>query len=243
MKSVLGSVVIAFAIIITAAILGSAWKKTHVTTETIRVTGLAERNFTSDLIVWNGYFSRRSMSMQEAYASLKKDAEDIRRYLTSKGIQNSEIIMSAVEINKEFRTTYSDEGRVTGSTFDGYTLRQTVQVESKDVDKVEAMSREVTELINTGIELSSSPPQFYYTKLADLKIELLAAAAKDAKNRAEKIATNAGGDLGKLRSAAMGVFQITAQNSNEEYSYGGAFNTGSKHKTASITTKVEFDVD
>lgn len=243
MKTWIGSAIIAVAIVITASILGSAWKKTHDTSETIKVTGLAEKSFTSDLIVWSGHFTRKSMSMQDAYAALKKDAEDIRKYLVSKGIPNDRITFSAANINKDFRSIYNSEGRHTGTEFDGYTLSQSVGVESNEVDKVEAMSREVTELINSGIEFSSNSPSFYYTKLADLKIEMLAAAAKDARNRAEKMATNAGGDLGKLRSASMGIFQITGQNSNEEYEYGGSFNTSSKHKTASITTKVEFDVD
>jgi uncharacterized protein len=243
MRSWIGSAFMAVAIVITASIFSGAWKKTHDTTEIIRVTGLAEKNFTSDLIVWNGYFSRRSMSMQEAYAALKKDGDDIRRYLVSKGIPNERILFSAASINKEYRSIINDKGMQVGQEFDGYTISQSVGVESNEIDKVEAMSREVTELINSGIELTSNPPQFFYTKLADLKIELLAAAAKDAKNRADKIAENAGGDLGKLRSASMGVFQITAQNSNEEFSYGGSFNTASKQKTASITTKVEFDVD
>ena len=105
------------------------------------------------------------------------------------------------------------------------------------------MSREVTELINSGIEFNSSEPRYYYTKLAELKLEMLAAATADAKSRAERIAKNAGGGLGSLRNAAMGIFQITGQNSNEEYSYGGNFNTSSKNKTASITARLEFGID
>ena len=72
---------------------------------------------------------------------------------------------------------------------------------------------------------------------------MLAAATADAKNRADRIAKNAGGGLGSLRNAAMGIFQITAQNSSEEFSYGGNFNTGSKNKTASITARLEFGID
>ena len=62
-------------------------------------------------------------------------------------------------------------------------------------------------------------------------------------NSAEKIAENAGSDLGNLKKATMGVIQITAPNSNEDYSYGGTFNTQSKEKEASITIKLEYEVD
>jgi hypothetical protein len=41
----------------------------------------------------------------------------------------------------------------------------------------------------------------------------------------------------------MGIFQITGQNSSEDYSWGGTFNTEAKKKTASITMRLEFQVD
>ncbi len=61
--------------------------------------------------------------------------------------------------------------------------------------------------------------------------------------RAEKIAENSGGKLDDLISAQMGIFQITGQNSNEDYSWGGTYNTASKKKTASITMKLNYEVD
>ena len=166
-----------------------------------------------------------------------------KNILYQKGVSQKEIVFSSVNINKEYKNTYDKNGQVASSMFDGYTLTQSVNIESKDVDKIETMSREVTELINTGIEFNSSEPRYYYTNLAQLKLEMLSAATADAKNRADRIAKNAGGSLGSLRNAAMGIFQISGQNSNEEYSYGGNFNTSSKNKTASITARLEFGID
>jgi len=242
-NSWLSAIIFAIAICVAAWMLSSTWRKTHYTAETIKVTGLAEKDFVSDLIVWSGSFSRKMMSMQEAFSMLKRDADAIQKYLVGKGVNPKEIVFSAITINKEFKNSYDDKGRVKDSYFDGYTLTQSVDIESIEVDKIETMSREVTELINSGIEFNSSEPRYYYTKLAELKLEMLAAATADAKSRAERIAKNAGGGLGSLRNAAMGIFQITGQNSNEEYSYGGNFNTSSKNKTASITARLEFGID
>jgi hypothetical protein len=125
-------------------------------------------------------------------------------------------------------------------SFTGYTLTGNVRVESKDIDRVEKLSREITELLEKGIELNSNVPEYYYTKLNELKIDLLAKASEDAKTRAETIAKNSGGSLGGIKKATMGVFQITGKNSNEDYSYGGAFNTSNREKTASITLKVDY---
>lgn len=105
---------------------------------------------------------------------------------------------------------------------------------------VEKISREVTELLQKGIEFNSNKPSYYYSRLNELKIDLLAKAAEDAKLRAETIAKSSAVNLGSLKKANMGVFQITGKNDNEDYSYGGSFNTTSKEKTASITLKVEY---
>ncbi|WP_430905340.1 SIMPL domain-containing protein, partial [Maribacter flavus] len=81
--------------------------------------------------------------------------------------------------------------------------------------------------LNKGVEFNFYTPRSYYTKLADIKIEMISKATEDARLRAEKIAENTGSNLGELISAKMGVFQITGQNSGEDYSWGGAYNTDS----------------
>lgn len=243
MKNALYPAIIGLSIIISTVLVGNAYKYRFKSTESISVTGMAEKNFSSDLIVWNGNYSRKSMDLKTAYALLKQDEQKIRSYLKGKGLPENGIVYSAVTINKEFNYSYDSEGRQTGAEFTGYNLTQWVTVQSTDIDKVELISREVTELIESGVEFNSAAPSYYYTKLADLKLDLLAKAAEDARNRASTIAKNSGSGLGKVRKATMGVFQITAENSNEDYSYGGVFNTTSRNKTATITMKVEYEID
>jgi hypothetical protein len=54
------------------------------------VTGLGKKDFVSDLIVWSGSFSKKSMILKDAYAALDSDREKIKSYLLSKGIQSNE---------------------------------------------------------------------------------------------------------------------------------------------------------
>jgi hypothetical protein len=183
------------------------------------------------------------MDLKDAYSSLKSDEKAVKSYLQSKNISDKEMIFSSIVIDKQYNYSYDQNGRQTGTTFIGYQLKQTVKIESKNLDGVEKISREITELLQSGIELSSQEPLYYYTKLSDLKINLLAKASADAYNRATTIAKNANSQLGNLRKATMGVFQITGQYSNEDYSYGGAFNTTSKSKTASITVRLEYELN
>lgn len=243
MKSHLSSIIIALAIIVTALVFSDAFKNRNRTNNTISVTGLGKKDFVSDLIVWSGSFIKKSTNLKEAYAELDKDRENILQYLMGKGIKKENIIFSAVDINKEFDEVYGNNGERLKSVFTGYRLSQTVQIESPEVDKVEDISRQVSELINSGVEFYSNTPQYYYTKLAELKIEMIAEATKDANTRAKRIAENAGSAVGRLKNADMGVFQITAQNSAEEYSWGGSFNTSSKRKTATITVKLNYETE
>jgi hypothetical protein len=243
MRTHLNHLIIALAVIIAAALFSNAFVNRNRKSDTISVTGLGSKDFVSDLIVWSGSFNRKSLTMKEAYSAIDTDREKIRNYLTSKGLKPEEIIFYAINISQQYNDVYNDEGRRINSEFTGYLLSQQVKVESRDVNKVENISREVSELINSGVEFYSNSPQYYYTKLAELKVQMIAEATKDACTRAQKIAENAGGTVGNLKSANMGVFQIVAQNSSEEYSYGGSFNTEAKNKTATITMRLEYNVD
>lgn len=243
MKKHINTIFIALAIVLSALIFANAFKSKNKTRNTISVTGLGSRDFISDLIVWSGSFTKKNMNLKDAYAELDKDREKIKNYLVSKGLKPGSIVFSAVEIDKEFESVFDNNGNRTKSVFSGYLLKQDVQIESREVDKVEDVSRQVSELINSGVEFYSNKPQYYYTKLAELKIEMIAEATKDAHIRAGKIAKNAGSDLGHLKNAEMGVFQIIAQNSSEGYSWGGSFNTTSKRKTATITVKLEYETN
>ena len=240
MKNNLTAIIFGLAIVIAAYILGYSFMNRNKADGTISVTGLGETNFTSDLIVWEGSFTEENFSLEQAYNDLEKDKKIITDYLISKGITSEELVFNAVNSRKDIRGKYTSDGKYIGDEFLGYVLTQSIQINSKDVEKVETVSREITELLNKGIQFYSQVPRYYYTKLADLKIEMISKATADARTRAEMIAENSGGRLGKLISAKMGIFQITGQNSNEEYSWGGTFNTESKEKTASITMKLDY---
>lgn len=242
MKNYINTIIIATSVIIAGYLLASGYKNRAKVSQAISVTGSGEENFTSDLIVWRASFSKKDMVLKQAYADLNEDQKTIRKYLTSKGVKSDEIVFEAVDIQKDFNYDYDENGQLRNTIFNGYSLSQSLKIQSKNVDGVENISREVTELIDAGVELNSFAPDYYYTKLAQLKIKMIEAATKDAKNRAEKIAENAGGVLGDLKNADMGVFQITGENTQEEFSWGGNYNTSSKKKTANVTIRLKYEI-
>lgn len=238
----LSSIIFAVAIVVAAWFLANAYISRANPDGVISVTGSGSENFNSDLIVWEGRFSRMNPNLEEAYNQLNQDKEIVKKYLIGKGIKAENIVFNSVQTVEQQENQYQN-GNFTGSIFKGYELIQPVKIESTEVELIESVSREITELLNKGVQFNSSPPRYYYTKMADLKIEMISKATEDARLRAEKIAENSGESLGELKSANMGVFQITGQNSGEDYSWSGAYNTADKNKTASITMRLEYEID
>ena len=243
LKTNFKSLIITFSVIITGYILGNSYLSKGKADPTISVTGLGETTFDSDLIVWRANFSRKNILLKDAYAELNADLKKVKDYLSKKGIDSKNIVFEAAAIEKEFDNEYDQNGNIRNSVFSGYVLTQSMKIQSKNVDLIEETSRKVSELIDAGIMLNSMAPEYYYTKLAALKLSMIEKATKDAYNRAIKIAENGGGSLGDMKSADMGVFQIIGENSSEAFESGGSFNTSSKRKTANITMRLKYEID
>lgn len=243
MVRILAYLVIGAALCIAVSTFSKAWEKTHYSYQSIKVTGLSNRDFTSDLIVWSSSFGRKAYTLQEANNAIKKDIAAVKDFLLKTGVAENEITLSALRINRDYQYKYDENGRMTGQEFTGFNLIQEIKVESRNLAKVETAYKEAGSLIDQGIEFIAGEPDYYYSKLSDLKLELLSEATKDGYGRATKIAGNAEGSVGSLKNASMGVIQITGQNSNEDYSWDGAFNTKAKNKTATVTVKLEFEIN
>ena len=165
----------------------------------------------------------------------------ISQYLTKNNVPKDDFIFSSISISKEYENRTDRDG-IRTREFVGYNLHQNIKIESKAVNEIEYLSRDVTSLIDKGLEIQSERPYYFYSNLSDLKIDMVAEATKDASLRASKIAESANSSLGKLIKAQMGVFQIIAKNSTENYTWGGRHNKTSKHKTATVTAKLEYSI-
>lgn len=235
-------IVIAVAALACAFVLGRAYTYKFRSQDTIVVTGLGETEFSSDLIVWSGTLTAEAQNAAAGYAEIEASKAKVQQYLTAKGLPAEAVVFEFVNVDKQFSPVYNANGNWAGQRFSGYALRQRFTVESKEVEKVETISREISSLIAQGVSIEAYAPDYYYTKLDDVKMGLIETASADTRTRAEKIADNAGARIGRVASARMGVFQITGANSNEEFSAGGSFNTSSRNKKARITMRIEYRI-
>ena len=235
------AVILGICFVLAAIAVGIFYYQSKKPSKTVSVVGLAEKDFTSDLIVWNLRYDVLDMDMKKSYALIKEQNKIVKEFLSSKGIKEGEIDFKNISTKPKYESHWENGHWV--ENFEGYVSVQSIRVESKDVDKIEKIIREISELYDQNIKISSDDPEYYYTKLSDLKLEMLAQASKNARERAQTVTENAGGKLGDLKTATTGVFQITAPNSSEDsYSWGRAFNTSSKQKHVSINMRLTYYV-
>ena len=102
MKTHLNSIIIAVAIITAGFFLAKGYEDRGKVTDSVSVTGLGEKDFTSDLIVWGGSYSKKNLDLKLAYTELNKDQRAILKYMLSRGVKRDEIVFQAVDIQKEF---------------------------------------------------------------------------------------------------------------------------------------------
>ena len=176
--------------------------------------------------------------MTIAFEKLGDDLEKVKKYRLSKGIREDEIIASQISTSVLYKK--NEKGYDTNE-IEGYILSQSLEVRSYDVVKVDDVARQSTELIHQDIQFISQAPEFFYTKLAELKVEMLAKATENAKTRAKSMAASTGNKIGLMRSAKMGIFQITPVNSYEVSWYGNN-DTSSYEKKVTAVVNVDFAI-
>jgi hypothetical protein len=230
---------LAIGLVLGSAIFSWGFMRSKNRDQTITVTGSARKRIRSDLVIWKAGVSYQSAVLSDAYRALAESVPRVKAYMISKGIAENQITISS--ISSQTLHAKSNDGEDSGQ-ITGYSLKQELEVRSNDVDKIAKIAREATELINQGILLESMPPAYTYTKLGDLKIEMLADAAKDAQLRAKKIAESTGSSIGSVRSARMGVLQITPADSNE-VSGEGMNDTSALEKDITAVVNISFAVD
>jgi hypothetical protein len=213
----LGLSVIGLALVAAAFISAEAFREAKRAGETITVTGSAKRPIRSDFIVWRGSVAAQGSTLAPAYEEVTRHTTRVRAYLAKRGVPDAAVTFGSIQT--EPLVEVLPDGAQTGRVV-GYQLRQPFEVRSDQVDAIGALSREATELIREGVPLVSAPPEYLFTKLAEVRIQMLGEASKDAQARARTIAESVGNRIDKVKSARMGVFQVTPRNSTEVADYG-----------------------
>ena len=231
-------VALAVGMVLSSWLVSDTVKSVKLANQTIAVKGTAQVDVRSDIALWAGRFTARDADLVKAYSKLESDLEKVLGFLGRSGIPREEIEVSAVTTMIQYRKT--SQGYDTNE-IEQYVLDQTVTVRSKEVDLVASLSRESTTLIREGVEFFSFSPEYYYSGIEDIKIQLLGEATKNARQRAEQLAVNSGGKVGPLRAASQGVFQITPLFSTDVEDWG-RYDTSTIEKAVKAVVTIQYSI-
>jgi hypothetical protein len=211
-----GAVVLAAGVVIAALVGSMAVERLRRAGDEITVTGSSRKPITSDLAMWRGSVSVQRATLPEASDELARIAARVRAFIVQHGFPDSTVEISSINSNAVRERIGGEEtNRVLG-----YRMYQTISVTSADIARVTSLSREVGSLLAEGVPLSPEAPQYLFTKLGEMRIQMLGDATEDARTRAKQIAERTGGRIGRIKSVRQGVFQITPRNSTEISDYG-----------------------
>ncbi|MFO1036785.1 MAG: SIMPL domain-containing protein [Geminicoccaceae bacterium] len=204
------------ALLIAAGIAGGGWLigrgllEARSSDRFVSVKGLAERDVKADLALWPLRFVATGNDLQVAKAKIAADEAAIRKFVTGAGVPDSAIEVVGFEVTDLLAQVYRS-----GPVESRFVLAATLIVRSNDVDRIAALAQKVGDLVDAGVVLSTegapSGPVFLFTALNDAKPEMVAEATRNAREAAQEFARDSGSQLGGIRRASQGVFQILSR--------------------------------
>lgn len=184
---------------------------------TVTVKGLSEREYKADIVIWPIQFSAASNNLEDIYKSIDGSTEKIKSFLETAGINPSEISYSSPAINDKSAQRY---GNQPAAQF-RFTASQTVTVYSKNIEAVRQVMSRMSELGKQGIVITGNDYQtqteYIFTRLNEVKPEMIEEATRKAREVAEKFASDSKSTLGKIKSASQGQFSINARDKNNPH--------------------------
>jgi hypothetical protein len=203
--------------------------------EVVTITGSAKRSIESDQIQWSASLTSQQGSTSDATRELNGWTDQTRKFLRDAGVRDDELTLNPLSTETVTTNAQGQEtGRVTG-----FKLTRTLEVRSSRVKEIGSVVDKSDTLLEKGVPLAVQAPHYLYTKLADIRPQLLADAAKDAVRRGRRLVEAVGGRLGSLKTVRVGVFQITPRNSTD-VSDEGIYDTSSLEKDVTAVVRVTF---
>lgn len=193
--------------------IGQTMYNAKVALNTAEAKGLAERRVEADRANWRLLFRVEGKSkdkMASLYADSEQRQQTIIEFLKNSGFKDEEVKIGVIDYRLE---EYRDENQKLVDQ--KHQLIGSINVETKRVRLVEKVRAELNKLIAEGIDIENMPPSFRFTKLNDIKPEMLREATMNARIAANEFAENAGVQVGGIRSARQGNFYI--RDAGEDY--------------------------
>lgn len=207
--------------------------------QSIVVKGKATQRVRSDRARWWITVKGTGDTIQHAHETLASGIERVDEFLIEKGFMEGEISRGAIATTVHYDR--DEEGNKTRDVVE-YELSQRIGISTSYVDKIAETAGTVTDLLKDGIFVIGGTPAYTCSKVGDVKVQILADAAQNARTRADELTAKAGGSVTNIKDIRQGVIQITTPNSTRVTSYG-VNDTSTIMKDVSVVVTVEFGIE
>ena len=184
---------------------------------TVTVKGLSEREYDADVVIWPIQFTVANNDLESLYESIETTKNKIGKFLQLKGIGANELSFSTAAITDKSAQHYGNSAKPEFR----YTATQTVTVYSSKIKEVRNVMGELSELGKKGIVLTGdnyqSQTEYIFTRLNEVKPEMVEEATTKAREVALKFASDSNSTLGKIRKASQGQFSINSRDKNNPH--------------------------
>ncbi len=206
----------------------------------LTVTGSVKKLVDSDLAKWSSSFTLKAdtRDLKNIMEQSEVNTDKLKNFIAKLGLAESDITFLPVQTNPIYEQL---PGYGYTQNIIGYNVVKELYVQSKDIEKIEALANQYKNIIDLGIIPDYQRTEYFYTGLADLRPALFADATKDAESRAKAIASGTGAKVGSLLSAKTGVIQILPPNSLDIADYG-AYDLSTKQKEITATVTATFQL-
>lgn len=183
----------------------------------VTVKGLSEREYPADIVIWPIQFTAADNKLSTLYATIDQQTSLIKAFLQDKGIASADISFSSPAITDKSAQAYGNNAGVQYR----YSAVQSVTVYSSDIETVRSVMSELSDLGKQGIVFTGdnyqAQTEYLFTRLNDVKPEMIEEATRQAREVAEKFAADSQSTLGKIKRASQGQFSISARDKNNPH--------------------------
>ena len=225
---IIAAAILALGVIVGGYLLGDGIRRARMADRAVTVRGLAERNVTADLATWTIVISEQGTELAAARSGVDEDARTVAAFFRQAGFRPQDLSDAGATVNQYYD---SNRGQET------VTVRRQMQLRTTDVARARNAFARQFELIRDGVAIDEGSSMVYsFTRLNDIKPEMIAAATRDARRGAEQFARDSGSAVRGIRSATQGYFSITARDGDDNEGSG----RDSPYQKVRVVTTIEF---
>lgn len=218
--------VLSFGLIVGGYLLGDGLTRSKAADRSVTVRGLAEKDVVADLATWTIAYSATGFDLPTVRGEIEQNTTALQAFFKELGFKDEDLKVAGSSVNQFYNNGVNT-----------ITINQRMQLRTTDIARAQRAVARQFDLVRRGVVIQEGSGMVYsFTKLNDVKPDMVAAATKDARASAEQFAQDSGTGVGGIKSATQGYFSIEARD-GEQAGYGVS---DSPNKKVRVVTTVDF---